>query len=116
MSEVGYPFGHAAIEALAPGAETVVVSVDNLKTILKVAPTGAATIDLEISESLRKGSEMIIEVTQGATGRNITLGAGFATTAPDLAGVANDVDTIALVYDGESFIAAGAWQKVVDAA
>ncbi len=115
-NQVSYPFGDADVQELNPGAETIEVTVENMKTILEVAPTGAATIDLAVSKSQRKGAELIIEVTQPATGRNITLGEGFATNAPNLTGVANDVDVLVLVYDGEVYKAVGTWQKVVDAA
>ena len=114
--QVSYPFGHADVQELAPGAETIKVVVDNIKTILKVGPTGAATINLAVAKSQRIGAELVIEVTQPTTGRNINLGEGFATSAANLTGVANDVDVLTLVYDGVEYRPTSTWQKVVDAA
>lgn len=116
-AEIKWPLGEADYQLANAATGTVTPSIKNTKTILKyTAPAGAVTINLDIDTEVKAGSELIIYVDQGATGRNFTLGTGFDTEAPDLTGVSNDSDVISLVYDGAAFLAKSTWLKVVDAA
>lgn len=103
MSKLKWPFGASDIKNITgTGAETIII--DNNKTVLKISGlTGIKTLNLDIDPELQAGAELIIEVTQGATGRNVVLGTGFQTNSPDLTGDANDVDSIVCEYDGAAF-------------
>jgi hypothetical protein len=106
MPDIKWPFG----------AADVTVTVYNNKTVLKLNTlTGNKTLNLDIDTELQIGAELIIEVTQGATGRDVVLGTGFQANAADLTGVSLDVDVMKFVYDGTSFVKISQ-TKVVDAA
>lgn len=111
MGTVKFPFGPA--ESLAPAhTATHNITIENMRTHIKLSPTAAITINLSAGANLEVGAEVLIDVVQDGTGRNVTLGTGIV--APDLTGVANDRDTIRLEWNGTEFIG-GAWAKVVDA-
>jgi ribosomal protein L9 len=118
---IKYPFGEATVSALADAA-TMNVTIQNSKTILKAtAGFGQAVTGLSLTahDELEDGAEVIVDIKQGATGRNVTFGSvGNAIVAPALTGVALDRDVIRLRYDKteDKFIALSAWQKVFDAA
>lgn len=115
MDKVLWPFGEA--DVLTPDyAAEVALEIENNLTIIK-APTltGALEFTLTADPELRPGAKVIIDVTQGATGQDVTFAAGGDVVAPDLTGVANDRDIIELTWDGSEFVG-GLWQKVVDAA
>lgn len=112
-----YPFGEA--EVIAPESAAVYsINITNRLTLLNLAPAAAGVLNLVADDQLPVGSEVNVTVTQGGTGRNITIGvAGDTITAPALTGVPNDVDTIELVWVGTKWQAkTAAWQKIVDAA
>lgn len=118
MSEIVFPFADAEVADLED-AGTMNIEIKNTLTILKKsggfgqAVTG---LSLTANKDLRIGSRVKIDIAQGATGRNVAFGsAGSTIVAPALTGVANDRDTIELVWDGTAFVG-GAWAKVVDAA
>lgn len=110
---VKFPFGK--ITKLAPAyAANQAITIENMLTYIKLtALTGATDVDLIAAEGLEEGAEVIIDVIQGATGRNVTTTTGIIS--PDLTGVANDRDRIKLTYIGGEFIG-GAWEKYYDAA
>lgn len=111
MGVVRYPMGPAT--KLAPAHAAVHnITIDNT-TFLKLTGLAAAiTINLAADAGLEPGTEVHIDVVQGATGRNVTPGTGMV--AMPLTGVANDRDTLLLKWNGTEFIG-GAWAKVVDA-
>lgn len=113
MGLVKYPFGPAT--KLAPAHVAVhSITIENQLTFITLAGMSAATeVDLTPAADLEPGAEVIIDVVQGATGRNVTLDANIV--ALDLVGVANDRDTITLTWNGTAFVG-GAWEKVIDAA
>ena len=104
MGDTKFPFGAPDTQAIAgTGAQAVTVS-DNL-TILELASLrGAVTLNLTFDQNYGNGARIIIRAIQDATGRNVTLGTGFAASAADLTGVANDTDIIELYYDGTSMV------------
>jgi hypothetical protein len=113
MGKTKYPFGPA--DKLAP-AHTAVhsITIENQLTFITLqGMTAAIEVDLTPGADLEVGAEVVIDVIQGATGRNVTLDA--AIVAPDLVGVNLDRDTITLRWNGTAFVG-GAWAKVVDAA
>ncbi len=117
QATIKWPFAAADYQLANASTGTLTPSIKSSKTILKyTAPAGALTLNLDIDSEVKAGAELIIYVDQGATGRNVALGTGFDTEAPDLTGVANDSDVISLVYDGTAFLATSTWLKVVDAA
>lgn len=111
--DVRFPFDGATVVALSA---TGTVTVTDTKTVVLVTGLGAAaTITLATDTEVHEGSEVIIRVVQGGTGRNVTL-AGVAANTPALTGVANDIDTLSLVYTGTEWVPTTAWQKTHDAA
>ena len=119
MTKVRYPFGPADVITVTDG-DLSSVAIQSNRTILEISGlTGAETLNLgDLSEDAEiiTGSELSIVVSQGATGRNVTLGTGFHAGAPDLTGVANDVDVLELFFNGTSFVPkTAAWNKIVDA-
>lgn len=111
-----FPEGNADVQSPASAA-AYSLPVANTNTIIQLAPAVAGTLDLLPSSELKAGSKVMVDVDQGATGRNITFGStGSTIVAPNLTGVANDRDVIELVWTGSEFVALGAWFKVVDAA
>ena len=114
---IRYPFGAADVQTVNAATGTLTPAIANSKTLLVyTAPAGALTLNLALNENLQAGDELVIDVTQTATGRNVTLGTGFDAAAPDLTGVASDRDVITCVFDGTAFRARGNWEKIVDAA
>ena len=114
---IKYPFGAASVQAISgTGAQAAVI--DDVFTLINVSSmTGAVTLNLTFETGLQTGAQVIIHVVQSTTGRNVTLGTGFADSAPDLTGVASDEDILALVYNGTSLVPlTAAWNKIVDAA
>lgn len=114
---VKFPFGDADVQSPSFSA-TPTYDIVSTMTIIKLSPTAAITaLSLQASKDLMPGSKVKIDVSQDATGRNVTFGsAGSSIVAPALTGVANDRDVIELTYDGSAFVADSAWQKIVDAA
>lgn len=119
---IKFPFGEATVVELEDAA-TISVDIKNTKTILKASSgfgQAVTGLNLVASKDLMDGSEVEVDIQQGATGRNVTFGsAGNAIVAPNLTGVASDRDVLTLRYDksADKFIAkTAAWQKIVDAA
>lgn len=118
MTKVRYPFGPADVITV-PDGDLSGVAIQSNRTILEISGlTGAATLNLgDLDEEIIAGSELTIMVSQDGTGRNVALGTGFHAGAPDLTGVANDVDVLELFFNGTSFVPkTAAWNKIVDAA
>lgn len=114
---IKYPFGEATVindlqdlDTLAPAA------IWNNLTIIKVPALGQnATLNLTLDSELEDGALLKIDMNQGATGRNLTLGTGFVGSG--ITGVANDKDTIEAVYDSvEAAFRVSSNFKSVDAA
>ena len=83
-----WPVGKA--DVLSPAyAATIAVTIVNRKTIIKLALTGNATLDLtldsEISRSTAPGAELQLEVSSDGTARTLTL--GTAIDGPNIVGV-----------------------------
>lgn len=114
-----FPFGAADVPTQEATTGALSYEINNLKTFIKLSGlTGIVTaINLTIADNIQAGAELIIEVVQGATGRNVAINGstGFDSNVPDLTGVANDVDVIRLEYDGSAFVATQLWNKTVDA-
>lgn len=115
---IKFPLGAATNKPIVHADFAASVVVDNTKTLIDaVVSSGNVTLNLDIEGEVPEGAELMVRVTQGATGRNVALGTGFATTAPDLTGVASDVDLMCFEYWGGVFVnKTAAWQKVFDAA
>jgi hypothetical protein len=117
--DIKFPFGPAPIVELDDAA-TVTVDIVNTKTILRALAGFAQAVSLRLlaSKDLMIGSEVIIDIKQNATGRNVTLSdAETQIDGPNLVGVASDRDVLRLVWDGTSFVAQTAsWEKIFDAA
>lgn len=118
MDGINFPVGKADVVNLGDAA-TYSVAINN--TLTKVKRTGGlgqavTSLQLVANKDLMDGSLVIIDITQGATGRNVTLGTNCV--GPALTGVANDRDTITLQYDkaADKFTATTVWQKIFDAA
>ena len=114
---IKWPVGIASVPDMPATTGDLAYAITNNKTIIALTGmTGAVTVDLELSENLGAGAELSILVTQGATGRDVTLGDGFLNTDNDtLTGVLNDVDRIDLEFDGTVFVPKSNWQKLIDA-
>lgn len=108
--------GEASVRIIdAPTAAGQTVTIDNNLDVIKLTGlTANTTINFAVADNLEAGARVILDVVQGATGRNVTL--GTLAKAPVLTGVNLDRDVIELVYDGAEFIAVAAWVKIVDAA
>lgn len=116
MTKIKYPMGTADVITVdAPTAGGHELTIDNNLEIIKLTGlTAATTINFAFANLLEAGARVVLDVVQGATGRNVTLGTG--AKAPVLTGVASDRDSIELIYDGTELIATGPWVKTVDAA
>lgn len=117
---IHFPFGDADTVSIADAA-TSVVDIVNAKTFVKKTGGFAQAVTglgLRASKDLRIGAEVVIDIKQGATGRNVTLAqTGSPVLAPALTGVALDQDKLTLDWDGTTFVAkTAAWQKVHDEA
>jgi len=116
MSDTKFPFGAADVQAIVgTGTKAVTVS-DNLTVLGLSTMTGAITLNLTFDQNYNIGARIVVHVVQDTTGRDITLGTGFAASAADLTGVASDEDIIELYYNGTSMVNLAGWQKIVDAA
>lgn len=110
------PTGDVSVRTInAPTAAGQTITVSNQLDIIKLTGlTGATTLNFVAGSLLENGAKVVLDVVQGATGRDVILGTGVV--GPTLTGVADDRDTIELVYNGTEFIAINAWVKIVDAA
>ena len=84
------------VTSVAAPATTYAFTHTETETIRLSGLTGATTINLTAGADLAIGSDLIIEVTQDGTGRDLVFGTGI--TADTLTGVANDVDVVILKY------------------
>lgn len=117
MTAIRHPFGAMAAITMVHADFASAVAINNgVTNIDATLSTGAVTLDLAIDADLPDGAILRVKVSQGATGRNLTLGTGFATDAADLTGVANDVDTRTFILVGGIFQPLTLWEKIVDAA
>lgn len=119
MSNVKFPFGDAK-QVTITDAATSTITIEDAFTIVSADTLSQAVTALSLTagDGLNVGSIVRFDVLQGATGRNITFGsAGDTIVGAVLTGVANDRDTLDLVWNGTDFAAStAAWNKIVDAA
>lgn len=119
MSNVKFPFGDAKAVTITDAATSTITIEDAYTYVTADTISQAITaLSLTAGDDLNIGSRVTFDVQQGATGRNITFGsAGDTIVAPVLTGVANDRDTLDVVWNGTDFAAStAAWNKIVDAA
>ena len=110
------PTGDVSVRTInAPTAAGQTITVSNQLDVIKLTGlTANTTLNFVAGSLLENGAKVVLDVVQGATGRNIIFGTG--AKGPTLTGVNLDRDTIELVYDGTEFIATSNWTKIVDAA
>ncbi len=96
-----FPFGPASVETLTYAA-TIASTVNNSMTILTVALTGAATLNLTLDANLRVGSILIVRASSDGTARDLTPGTGMTGTV--VAGVINKTKCATYVYNGTAFV------------
>jgi hypothetical protein len=98
LSEKLLQWPDGPLDRQAPAsAAAVELAVWNKKTVVDYSPAVATAMTAVPSAELNDGAELIINVDQDATGRSITLGAGFEGTG--ITGNANDKDSIICSYD-----------------
>lgn len=104
---VKWPFGEASEEALtATGAQAI--DIVNEMTIIdgvSTQATGNRTLNLTIGDEVGVGA-MIVVKSKTAAVEKTTFGTGF--TAPEMTGVAGKTKVASFIYDGSTFIQAGA--------
>ena len=116
MANTKYPFGSPESTSITGTGTKAVVASDNLILLNISALTGAVTLNLTFDQSIQVGARIVIHAIQGATGQNVVLGTGFAASAVDLTGVANDEDILELYYNGTEMVPfSAAWAKIVNA-
>jgi len=76
------------------------LQVWNTKTIVDLSPTQDAQVNLTIDAELRDGSELILNINQDAVGRAVSFDSNIE--GDNLAGAANDRDTVYLVYNKDA--------------
>lgn len=96
-----FPFGPATVETLTYAA-TIATSVNNTMTIMTVALTGNATLNLTVDAETKPGSVLIVKASSDGTARNLTPGTGMTGTA--VSGTINKTKTAMYVYDGSTFV------------
>lgn len=102
-----FPFGPATVSALTY-ASTIAASIYNTKTILTVAMTGNATLNLTINAGTKVGSELHVKIASDGTARDLTPGTGMTGTV--VAGTINKTKVATYVYDGSTFVHVGTQQ------
>lgn len=103
---VNHPFGSVDIQTPAYAA-TLAVTIKNENTILKPATlTGAMQINLTINANIRAGATIYMQLTSDGVARTVTFGTGF--TAVALAGTISKTNSVQFIYDGSTFVQAGA--------
>jgi hypothetical protein len=120
MDGIAYPFGKATVETLGDAATYNVTIADRLTVLKRTGGLSQAVTGLSLtaSKDLPDGAEVVVDIAQGATGRNVAFGsAGSTIVAPALVGDASDRDTITLRWDkaAKVFTAKTAWQKILAA-
>lgn len=119
MTKVRFPFGNIDVLTMDDSATPTVTITDPFTRVINPTLGQAVTgLILDADEELPDGARVLIDITQGGTGRSVTLNATYAV-APALTGVANDRDVLELEYNsttGTFTALAAAWSKIVDAA
>jgi len=97
--KIKHPFG--APDVMKPAyAATIALTILNQLTVIKVALTGALTLNLTVDPQVSVGAELILELSSDGTARDTTL--GTAIDGPVVAGVINKTKSQAfyLAEDG----------------
>jgi hypothetical protein len=125
MGQTKFPIGGQE-RITIENAATSTITIANTKTYVEAGTISQAITGLSLTadEELIDGAEVIIDIQQGATGRNVSFGsAGNTIVAPNLTGVADDRDILTLTYvkgstpgSGEFVAKLAAWEKIVNAA
>lgn len=112
MDGIKFPFGAYALINVADSA-TPLVDIVETKTELNMPITQNMTLSMRASKDLLPGSEVIVNIDNGATARNVSFGsAGSTIKAPNLAGVINNTSRIKLTWTGSRFVADNAWISI----
>lgn len=90
-------------------AATLALAPTKSRNIVKLALTGACTVNVDVSKSA-PGDKLIFKVGSDATARDLTFGTGI--TGPVMAGTINKIKTQEFIFDGEAFIATGALVQI----
>ena len=89
------PFGETENQSVAFAA-TVAATINDHQSVLTIAQaTGALTLNLTVGASVRRGSELLIQVSADGTGRVLTYGTGFTASQPTLTITASKTFVIA---------------------
>lgn len=96
--KIKWPFGDAAptVETPAFAANIAIEVADTLTIIDLPVLTGATQLDLSTHSELPNGALVVVNVDQDATPRNVAMGNNIE--GDDLVGVANDKDSLILIY------------------
>ena len=100
-----YKIGSSTVAALA-FATTMELTVSESRTIVPIAMTDDATINLASDAEPSIGDELIVVATSDSTARDLTFGTGI--TGPALTGVISKTKVQSFVYNGSAFIASAA--------
>lgn len=103
---VAWPMGEADVQTPAYSATLAVTITDQLTFLTPGTMTGAMTINLTVTSTVRKGAMIVLRATSDGTARTITFGTGF--TSNTLAGTISKTNQQLFVYDGSTFIPVGA--------
>lgn len=119
MDGIASPFGKPTNETLGDSATYNITIADRLTILKRTGGLSQAVTGLSLtaSKDLPDGAEVVVDITQGASGRNVTFGSvGNTIVAPALTGVASDQDVIVLRYEKstKTFRAKCVWQKILD--
>ncbi len=112
MDGIKYPFGAYALINV-PDSATPLVDIVETKTELNMPVTQNMALSLRASKDLLPGSEVIVNIDNGGTARNVSFGSAGATIkAPNLTGVINNTSRIKLTWTGARFVADNAWVSI----
>lgn len=120
MANIRFPFSNIQVLTMEDSATPTVTITDPFTRIINPTLGQAVTgliLDAD-TDQIPDGARVFIDITQSATGRDVTLNATYAT-APVLTGVASDRDVLELEWNattGKFTALAAAWSKIVDAA
>jgi hypothetical protein len=106
---IRYPFGAADVQTPVHAATQNVTITDGFTVLAPAIATANVTLNITADDELEAGALLLVKFKTTAT-ETLTFGAGIDSAV--ITGVAGKTQCQLFVYDGTTFVAAGAKQQI----